>query len=571
MGKENIRKLITIATVLAVPATILLLSLLTVGQRWGQSYILASWIAMLGSLCAAIFFLTRKRNINWGIADTVITIYVLWYFSRAYFGREYPCGTVILKSATILSLYIFFRLSFNAVRMPRQFLAITLILYGCIEFVLGLYQLTTGTSRHALYPMTGNFLNPGPYSASLMLALATAIGWQKFRANKYCQIIMMVMLAVLIATFSRAAIVGIAVVCLIVFRKYYWRYRFIIWTAIIAIAVCLFFFKQGSAEGRLAIWLASMTTFAHHPWVGVGIGGFNNACGEGLAELYASHPNLTLFQSAGVTDNAYNIFVNILVEQGVVGFVLFLSLTLIVLRLYKQSKPLFYGMLSLLIFAMFSYPFDFLPYQVITATVVAWSNAESKTSNKGTFSTIRFVATITTTFIVCGLSWMIKDLITERYNADRDYEIFSGIGNEAFIKDYYQLLSLEEDNPQFLFSFAQCLRNAKRFRDSNAMLLKGTKTSADPMFYVIMGNNYADENFYYEAEAAYKHAFAMMPNHIYPLYKLMKLYHSTGKYKAEVSMAKTIVSFKEKVSSPATKEIKLEAQESLKKLEKTCR
>ena len=157
-------------------------------------------------------------------------------------------------------------------------------------------------------------------------------------------------------------------------------------------------------------------------------------------------------------------------------------------------------------------------------------------------------------------SYLIIKQLQIRYNADRDYQMFAGMVNEAFFKDYYELLPFEYDNPRFLFDFGKTLRTHGRYNDSNDMLRQGTLVSADPMFYVLMGNNYKDMGYSDLAEKSYKKAFSIMPNRIYPLYLLMQLYKETGNSKKAKEYAKKVVSFHEKIISPATKQMKEEAK-----------
>ena len=76
---------------------------------------------------------------------------------------------------------------------------------------------------------------------------------------------------------------------------------------------------------------------------------------------------------------------------------------------------------------------------------------------------------------------------------------------------------------------------------------------------MIMGNNYKDMNYFDLAEQSYKIAFAIMPNRLYPLYKLMLLYNDNGKeYKAK-KMAKCVINMKPKINSPAISDMKRNA------------
>ena len=62
------------------------------------------------------------------------------------------------------------------------------------------------------------------------------------------------------------------------------------------------------------------------------------------------------------------------------------------------------------------------------------------------------------------------------------------------------------------------------------MLEKGMKKSNDPMFLVLMGNNYLhmDQAVVHKALEYYDKAFTRMPNRIYPLYLKMKYYLKDG-------------------------------------------
>ena len=81
------------------------------------------------------------------------------------------------------------------------------------------------------------------------------------------------------------------------------------------------------------------------------------------------------------------------------------------------------------------------------------------------------------------------------------------------------------------------------------------------MFYVMQGNNYRDMGFYPEAEHAYRKAFHVMPNRLYPLYQLMLLYERQGDTERMADMARQVMAFKEKVVSPAIEEMKAKARE----------
>ena len=139
----------------------------------------------------------------------------------------------------------------------------------------------------------------------------------------------------------------------------------------------------------------------------------------------------------------------------------------------------------------------------------------------------------------------------------------SGYQHTAFADDYEEWYNTLSDNPKYLFAYGKILHELKRYNDSNAMLRDGLMVSSDPMFHVIMGNNYKALKAYREAEESYKTAFYMGPNKMYPLYQLLQLYIESGDEEDAQEAARRIVDFIPKVRSNATDEMQQFASEYL--------
>lgn len=555
-------------------------------------------IGGVGALC----ILLSKATCRFTITDGLVTLWALYYIGRAWVGAEYPCAKEWLQAMEMLMMYVVLRVLFHDTKVKAWVLCAGIVLFACYEAMIGAGQLISGNGRHHIFVLTGTFQNPGPYSAYLMIAgsivlcrvpftiyhlqahflhlfsgiyhLSLANRWaRRFWKNERMKsivketvyyslsVIAFLPLLILPSTWSRAAFVGMGVCALWIFKKRYWRFRWYVWGALVAVAVAFYFIKRGSADGRSLIWMASLTTWMHDMWLGVGVGGFRHACAEGIAEMWNANHDSAKFASAGVTDYAYNAMVKILVEQGLVGALLWITITLLAMwRLYKLSVSLFMGMLSLLVFSMFSYPFELLPYRIIAVMVFAWSESRDKSTLCLHLNKIicTFVSIITIAF-----SWFFKTEITERIEHDKDATLFAGMRNSAFLSDYYELLPYETDNPQYLFDFAKTLREETRYEDSNAILRMGTQVSADPMFYIIMGNNYRDEQLYDLAKETYEKAYSIMPNRLYPMYLLMMMYADKGDEALANDMAKRVRHSYVKIESNATKQMQEKADSIL--------
>lgn len=550
---------------------LLWLTVMNVEVRWTESNVVLGW-SVLGLLLIAVVLhlLTGGNRLRWNWVDVLVAMWMIYVMGRVWMGGEYACGTEFLKMMEMGLLYVALKGILSWTQLSPTYILYGILLCGVYEAGLGVWQLVSGTSRHSLYLMTGSFQNPGPYSAYLMMAAVIGWGWTqelikgRLRTAVWCMTAFMLLL--LPATWSRAALVAVGTIALWLYRQKYWKYRWTVWIGVVVFAVGFYLAKQGSADGRILTWTASLTAWWHKPWLGVGMGGFRVACADGVAELYREHPTSWLFTSGGVTDFAFNDFLKVLVEQGLVGALLCVATAVLVMKkLYNASRPLFYGLLSLFIFSMFSYPFELLPYQIILVLLSAFA-ASHVDEDEETIH--RKLGRVILLLVLVPIAFFVAKEMQLRHETDKEVKMFSGMHHEAFINDYYELKPLEMDNASFLFDFGKTLREAKRYNDSNAVFRQGTQVCSDPMFWVLIGNNYRDMQCYQEAEEAYKKAFAIMPNRLYPLYQLMGLYEETEDVEALRRTAREIMALQPKIKSPATEAMADSARRKVIELEK---
>lgn len=576
----------------------MLMTIVSVEKRWMECEV---WIfygipALL--LLGFTFSVCKKQKFQVTSTDAIAITWFAYYVGRTWIGNEWPCRMEFLKTVELFLLYVALRVAFDRTKMSAWVLIGSILTFGCYEAYLGVSQMYGDErSRHDLFALTGNFLNPGPYSAYLMIGVVVGLVALKDMSNRtiitrmpnvvflnnlkdkvpakiavYIKAIkwkhlviaaVAIMAMVLPATWSRAAFLGVAVVLLLIYRDKYWKYRYILWEGILLMAVAFYFIKQGSADGRLIIWKAALTTWIDVPWMGVGIGGFYNAFAEGVAQLSTTGMDFT---SANPPDGAYNILLKVVVEQGVVGGVMAVAFVVISLtKLLKNSESLFWGMVALLVFAMFSYPFDLLPYKVIAVLVIAWSESkgESQKTNDQRQKTIGWIKVFLISCILSFASWQVGNIARDCYKIEKELGMAYGFSDFYSVEEGFEWLSSEGGNHEFLFAFGKKLREEERYKESNAVLRMGTKCSADPMFYVIIGNNYKDMKHHDLAEKSYYKAFAVMPNRLYPLYQLMLLYKDSGDMKKAKAMAKRVIEMKPKIESRLTKDMKDKAKEFL--------
>lgn len=548
-----------ILTILCL-AFILWFTIQPVEMNWTMSDIRLTEAVCGVSVFAVLMLVWRKQQMALSAVDVIVFLWFVYVILRAYGTPVYPCADFCLRAMQMFSLYIAARLLFSSVTITEHVLVIGILLCAGYEVMVGVEQLWNGNSRHYLYALSGTFLNPGPYSAFLAMGIVMSC---QLRKGYWLPMLFAILLP---ATWSRAALVSATICIGIIYWEKWKRWKWQVAFVIFVITIGLYFTKKGSADGRSIIYMISLLNILQHPICGSGICSFCHQYAEGMATFSVQHPTFN-FQSADVTSNAYNILLQIGVEQGIVGlgFAVILVVVMFV-KLNKKGNILSIGLLCLLIFSMFSYPFEQLPYQIIFVMITAYvatDVAECVLSTKWHIFSRCYLAPAGLCSAVILFSLFIHKQIRERVRAESDYRMMAGVSHTAFIDDYYELLPLMASNEHFLFDFSKLLIADRRYNDSNAMLRLGTLISGNPMFYVIQGNNHSEMGFYQDAEQAYRKAFNVMPNRLYPLYQLMLLYEKAGKTEAMYKIAWRIVMFNEKVVSPATKEMKKKAKEIL--------
>lgn len=339
--------------------------------------------------------------------------------------------------------------------------------------------------------------------------------------------------------------------------------------------------KPASADGRLMIWKNALRTIVEHP-LGVGLGKFGNAVGNTQATYFSSGmASLADIDRINVPFYAFNEYLQICVESGIQT--LFLLLLLLMLTFKSAYRLGMYGfsgaLISILVFAFFSYPFSVLPFLIALIFLLALCNTEYKKqpvepmTPDGFTTRVVLSPKINTHTLTALLSMvLITGCLVKRYPTYKAWCEWGSckviLGAELYkdaavdLKSIYPALS---DNPEYLFDFARALAGAECYRESNQVLLRTMSFISDPMLYTIYGKNAQALKEFDKAEAAFKMAYNLVPNRIYPLYRLSKLYAETGKKEQAKLIAEKVYNHRIIVPSKAIEEMK----DSLKFLLKT--
>ena len=496
--------------------------------------------------------------------DSVLMLWYIYYTAYAYIYSPYPASQSILRLTFLLVTFYSTSYILRHNKHYIKTISILIIAICFAECLIGVYQLINGQSRNNLYPLTGTLLNPGPYGILLSCGLLMYIGAiRKDKTIYYLpqyirSTIIFLFACMIIATGSRTSIIAFLVCLAYMFRHYAKTYIWSIVPGFLVLTCVLYFHKQESADGRIVMYVISIYNIIQHPIFGSGIGSFLHQHATGSADLSHLLPTSFFFNHDVIT-TPFNLPLYIGVEQGGIGILfLFLTIAVTIKPIKKCDRTIKLLIPLLTISTLFSYTFEILSFQLLAVFSLAVVSQDDKpviVLNK------KAVISVFSLFFILTASSF--EYIMPRAEANSEYSKTKGRHTEFQLKRYHRLLPLMYDTPSFLFDYAQMLSAHNCFNDSNDILRKGQLVCADPMFYILQANNYVKLHEYAIAELHYKKAYSMMPNRIYPLYKLMKLYIESSQRGKAVMTAERIINFRVKIESIATRQIRQEAKDFL--------
>lgn len=514
-------------------------------------------------------------------------------------------------------LLLFFYLRIALQDKPLHFyLSVFFVFTGLVEAVWGLRQLYGFVpSYHNLFKLTGSFFNSGPYSGYLAVVAPLALhsmlkdtvvfkrkflaGFLPYYVRFTVSIVTFVsILLVLPASMSRAAWIAATVGCgfvlslnylqknqvrdyIILHRKRMLLFLCIGIVLLAGAAIGIYKLKKDSADGRALTWKTTLQVIAKHP-MGVGLGHFAGVYGEEQAAYFATGEYSDQEELvAGNPGYAFNEYLQVIAEYGVVAaLVLFTAfIALIYMGVKRKAIAETGGLISLLVFASMSYPFNLLPFLISIVFLMAFILTQRQDLKVKRFTEKSVVLRWQAVLILLTLTTVILfATLYQRhptYNAYKEWNNLKMLGNASVYpemkNDYEKLYPYLSDQMPFLFEYAQCLSKAGEYEKSNEVLKQAIRISCDPMLYNIIGKNYQALKNYQLAEQNFLLASRIVPSRIYPYYLLANLYIESGNTHQALLMAQKVLKKEPKVQSTAINEMREKMRELINSTEKnTC-
>ena len=272
-------------------------------------------------------------------------------------------------------------------------------------------------------------------------------------------------------------------------------------------------------------------------------------------------------QMAGCPEYAFNEYMFIGVEYGPVVLFIFLCFTIILITIsFKRHTIWCYGLISLSVFAFFSYPLHTAQFHIIYILLYALCLIDREPCEPIYKKNTKSFSLLVISVLALSIIIMVKKPSYYKQKRaeiawNKTEQLYKSKCYEYVVENCDTLFPYMKYDPNFLLVYGQSLNKEGDYVKSNTILTMGTEYSCDLSFWYTMGDNSLALGHYREAEEYYKHAFYMVPNRLYPLYYLAKLYNAEGDTIKFLEMAEMVETFVPKIESSITESLREEVLE----------
>mgnify|MGYP001109312069 FL=1 len=481
-------------------------------------------------------------------------------------------------------------------RLFPRILAGTLIALGGVEALWGLCQLFgLCPSRHALFPMTGSFFNPGPYSGYLALVLPVAVfealrlGQKQSPVRWAAGSVALLILCVLPGGMSRASWLAAGVsLAFVMFRCtegkrhtaffVFCREHRRMLVGVLCLLLCLaavgiYLLKKDSADGRLLIWKVAMKEVVAHP------GGAEMDAGSTFSAVYGNAQERYFtagdYTVAASPEFAFNDYIQFALMEGVWCPVLLLLIGILAFRGAIRSGEVGLGaaLLSLGVFAFFSYPLQ-LPafvctfFLLVVASFLAWAGPKvgRYAGRSWPIVAVPFLMYILFTSSVYSSLHGITHEETLQWTKARQYY---RVGAYREAMEAYRKVKGMDACADYHFELGRACYKSGECLPAKWELDKALCLSGDPMILNLLAQNAWKAGYPFMAETYLQRSAQRVPSLTYPYYLLTKLYADPYFYQPDrlQEAARMVLEREPKVFSPAIAQMREEVRDILKEIQ----
>ena len=532
--KRNVENLIFHIMLIAMFATPYATLYIADGEDyWAGILAIISFFALL-----LLHLLDRNKQIIITTTDVALVLCSIYIVINSQHPVDLRHLTRLL---TLIGIWVLFRQ--NRFRGFYKHVTWYVLIFTSAQAIIAIIQyLGFLSSFHDYFLVTGVFANPAPLGGYLSIGFVVLIcnvlclsKTQKWEAFIYLLIGIILFTALMLAD-SRAAWMGISVSLCILYNTKYNRKnnKYIIlclFVLVLTILFALHTYRPASSNTRIQIWTVSMNLVKESPLTGHGTGSFTSTYMKEQSKIM-SNTNEELRTKADNVKVPYNETIKILCEQGIIGLLLmttFLGLLIRNLwRSFKRNRNIFFifPVISILIYAQFSYPFSVLSISLIFFTIASIAQNSSA------------IISFNSNNVIVKLL-LILALIISIFDLKLRIHIYNKL--EGYLKLEKPALSISEQSitgsyirhePHILIYNAKAQMMVGDDEEAINSFLQLLKYDIDTSWYISLGDLYEKKGLPEIAESYYLTAHRMCPGLIEPIFARFQLWQNRNKQKA---------------------------------------
>ncbi|WP_158542203.1 O-antigen ligase family protein [Pedobacter chinensis] len=492
----------------------------------------------------------EKLGFSLSQADIFVILFATYYLLRS-----------LIDSPSRLNVYDFYFLlcyvlTYGCIKViatsDKKFLNILIIAILIIftyEAILTMTQFFGfSKGKNSFFDVSGSFISPALLTNFMCLAFPLLDAYLMEKQQPKLAVLLFVSLS-LVCFMTDSKLSWLVLAVLLVFRLVKSSKRqlpsFYFIAAFAALAfIIMAIFLQDSTSGRFLILKGTFSLWHENWFSGIGINQFDRHYNDFQAAHLMANPLSPYRYLASYVQVAYNDFLQIALELGVIGLVFLtygIILTLSNWRRYPQYLQ--EAMLMIIIFAMFSFPLQTSSTLILCiiyfGLISTFHTPVSSTNIKTNLIKASFGAA---GIILVFLSLKIQNAVMIWKLASRSPIVADHIRFKESVKVF-------ENNKDFQLAFANILYLKKRYSASIAQLNKAALRSSSIDIYLLLAQNYEALGDIALAESNYVKSMTLVPAFLKPKFLLMMLYLKNRRLKDAKGIAGVILSSKIKIKN----------------------
>lgn len=566
------------------------------------------FLGIIGVLGIIFFYFNKKYKLHYKITRIDLSIFLFYFYSvinHLFLGVAPLLDDIkFLNFSMIVLVYFLYKPFFNSVdnvknksdKFTYTFFTMVILL-SLIQVSFGILQISDVLPNlQNEFKIGGAYGNPGPYANFLtpLFAYAFVLALYHPKSNlKYLAVLSVILVLIILpltkartAWITSLVVIGYSLLHHKKFLEMWKKYFSTVWSKIVLfIIVAVFFsaglffltsFKQDSASGRVFIWNVTIDMIKDKPIFGHGFSSFAPVHNDYQANYFERNPND--YENAFLADGvnfAFNEFLQISSETGIIGLLLFIFIFILVF--YKKRIHRISGfedikklaaetaILAILVSGLFSYPLqDPATFLLLFISVAIISSNQEKAIY--VFYNKKFFRNLMSVIGIIIMFFFIKLLLARFQNEKKWIHAFQNMRQKnykAADNIYQEIYPVMKYNQFFLFNYGAELTLMGNFEKSVKILKEVEHRLNDADFYIYLGNSYESLGNFKEAEDCFVKATNIMPVKFYPNYRLVLLYQRNGDMESAKKYAQKIMEMPVKVESDLIHNVKNEMKKFL--------